>query len=90
VCDKTMDLIQMLLDHKVAGSERVLRSNGRAANRSLDGRESSAKALSRARRASSAGRSAGDRGGQTASRTRPGSEINNGTISQLAGVGLTR
>jgi hypothetical protein len=90
VCDKTTDLIQMLLDNKVAGSERVLRSNGGDANRSLDGRVSSAKTLSRARRASSAGRSAGDRGGQTASRTRPGSDINNGIIAGLAGVSLTR
>jgi len=90
VCDKTMDLIQTLLDHKAAGPQRVLPSNGETGNRRLDELRPGASTLSRTRTASSAGCAGGDRCGRAVSRTRPVRELNDATSSQLAGAGLTR
>jgi hypothetical protein len=90
VRDKTMDLIQMLLDHEAAGAELVVRSKGETGNPRLGERFPRANTLRLTRTASSAGRSAGDRCGRAASLTRPGRELNDGTSTQLAEAGLTR
>jgi len=90
VRDKTMYLIQTLLDDEAAGSEPVARSNGETRDRRLAELFRRANTLSRTRTASSAGRAAGDRCGRAASLTMPGREPNDGTSSQLAGPGLTR
>jgi hypothetical protein len=88
--DRIIQLIQQLLDHKVAGSELVVRSTGEPGNRRLDELFRRANPLSRTRTGSSAGRAAGDRAGHVASLTRPGRELSDATSSQHAGPGLTR
>jgi hypothetical protein len=76
---------------RVAGSELVLPSKGDAANRKVAELFPQVKPMSGTRTASSAGRSAGDRAGQTASLTRPGTELREDHITpDLAGRELTR
>jgi hypothetical protein len=86
VRDKSMDSIQKLRDRKVARAELVRDAKGQPAT---EGSVNCSVVQERCA-AASAGRSVGDRAGQAAPLTSPGSEINDSAWPQLAGPGLTR